>query len=99
MDRYGCSKGYEEKTEKPVLSDEYRTIQKGQPDHAYCDYLYLKRYGLIFHEIADIRAELRMVQQPVIELSIAAQEKGGCKKQKRRRRQDGEENAEDAESQ
>ena len=44
MYRDRCRKEDEEQAEEPVLGDEYRTIQQGDPDHAYRDYLDLKRY-------------------------------------------------------
>ena len=37
MDRDRCRKEDEEKTEEPMLGDKYRTIEKGDPDHAYRD--------------------------------------------------------------
>lgn len=66
MSGYGDSESYEEKAESPMLGNEDSTVEKSYPDHAYRDYLYLQRNGLVHHEIADVRTELRMVQKPVI---------------------------------
>lgn len=66
MSGYADSESYEEKAEGPMLGNEDSTIEKSYPDHAYRDYLYLQRNGLVHHEIADVRSELRVVQKPVI---------------------------------
>lgn len=81
-----------------MLRNEDGTVQKRYPDHAYRDYLYLQRDGLVHHEIADIWSELRMIHQPLIQRAWAAEKKGGGKKKEGGRRQNRQENAENPKS-
>ena len=97
MDRDRCRKEDEEKTEEPMLGDKYRTIEKGDPDHAYRDDLDLKRYGPVDHEIGDIWPKTWMIEKPVVKSSVATQEKcsgkekqGGGRKHRKKYPQDSE---------
>ena len=44
----------EESTERPMFSYEYRTIKKRDPYHADGYDFHMKRYRLMYKEIADI---------------------------------------------
>ena len=43
-------------SEGPMFRNEYRTIEKRDPDHADGYDLHMKRYRLMYKEIADIRS-------------------------------------------
>ncbi len=50
------------------------------------------------HEVGYIRAELRMVHEPVVESAVAAQEKEGGEQQERGRREYGQEYAQNSQT-
>ena len=79
MDGNCCCKKNEEGTERPVLCDKYGTVKKCDPYHRNGQNLDFQWYGLMFHKIADIRAESGMVQKPVIK-SLMASKKKCCSK-------------------
>ena len=43
-----------------------RTVKKGDPNHAYRNYLDMQRQGFMDHEVLDVWSESRMVHQPPI---------------------------------
>lgn len=88
MYSYSCCKQDEEKSERPMIRDKYGTIQKGYPYKADGYDLDSQRYGSVDHEIGDVRAELRMVQKPVIQSPVATEKESRSQKQQRSCRQD-----------
>ncbi len=92
-----CQKD-EEEAEGPVLGHEDGAVQEGEPDHGDRNDLDLQRDGLMGHEVPDIWSKSRMVHQPVIQSFMTAQEKRGSKKQQWSRRQNRQEDAENAKS-
>ena len=98
---YSHAHGYgdEEEAESPVLCHEYRAIQQGKPKSRHRYNLYLQRNGLVFHEVGYIRAQLRMILQPVLQSSVATKEKRGREQQQRCSRQDRQKNAKNPQSQ
>ena len=92
-----CQKD-EEEAEGPVLGHEDGAVQEGEPDHGDRNDLDLQRDGLMGHEVPDIWSKSRVVHQPVIQSFMATQEKRGSKKQQWSRRQNRQEDAENAKS-
>lgn len=82
-----------------MFGDEYRTIEKGNPDHAHRDDLDLKRYGPVDHEIGDIWPKTWMVEKPVVKSFVATQEKRCSKKKQRGGRKHRKKYPQDGESQ
>ena len=79
-----------------MFSDEDRTVDKSDPDQRNGNNLDSQRNCLMFHEVADIHAQFRMIHQPAIQSCIAA-EKQGCRKQEKRcSREDRKKDAEDS---
>ena len=66
MNRYCNCQHDEEQSEQPMFSHKDRTEKKCDPDHAYGYDLYLKRYGLMEHEVLNIWTEPPMVKKPFV---------------------------------
>lgn len=79
MDANCSGKQYEEGTQSPMLRNKYSATEQCNPDHRHRQDLDFQWDGLIFHKIADIRAESGMVQKPVIK-SLMASKKKCCSK-------------------
>ena len=89
----------EEQAEEPVIGDEYRTIEKGDPDHAYRDDLYLQRYGSMNHEIGYIWSKTGMVEKPDVKSFVTTQKKSRRKEKQRGGREHRKKYPQDSESQ
>ena len=99
MNGYGCRKENEEQAEGPVFCHKNRTIEQSHPNHTYRYNFDFQWDRLMHHKISDIWAKPWMIQEPVVQSLMAAQEKRGSKKQQWSRRQNRQEYAENAESQ
>jgi len=98
MNGYGRRKQDEEQAEGPVFCHKNRTVEQGHPDHTYRYNFDFQWDRLMHHKISDIWAKPWMIQEPVVQSLMAAQEKRSRQKQKRRRGKDGKENAENPKS-
>ena len=73
----------EEQAEGPMLGNEDGAVEQRKPHHADGQDLYLQRNGLMYHEVLNVRSQLRVVHQPVIQPLVTTQEKR-CREQKQR---------------
>ena len=55
-------KDYEKEPERPMIRNEYRTIQKSDPHKTDWNDLDLQRDSFMFHEIPDVWPQLGMIQ-------------------------------------
>lgn len=82
-----------------MFGDEYRTIEKGNPDHAHREDLDLKRYGPVDHKICYIWSQTWMVEKPVVKSPVTTQEKCSGKQKQRGGRKHRKKYPQDSESQ
>ena len=75
MDGYADGKQDEEEAEGPMLGNEDGAVEQRKPHHADGQDLYLQRNGLMYHEVLNVRSQLRVVHQPVIQPLVTTQEK------------------------
>ena len=73
----------EEEAESPMLCNKNGAVQQRKPHHADGQDLYLQRNGLMYHEVLNVRSQLRVVHKPVIQSLVTTQEKR-CREQKQR---------------
>lgn len=99
MDGNSSSKDQEEQSEEPMFRHPYGAIQQGDPDHADRDYLHLQRDRLMYHEIAYVRAQFRMVHKPVVKRSRRTEEQSGSKQKEGSRRKDRQKDPDDSQNQ
>ena len=64
MDGHSYGKKDEEYAQCPMICDEYRAVQQGDPEHRYRYYLDSQRDSLVFPEVLDIWSQFRMVHEP-----------------------------------
>lgn len=88
----------EEEAESPVVGDEDGAVQEGEPYEADGQDLDFQRDGFMLTEVLDIRAKFGMLKKPVVETGRAAEEERCREKQQRCGREDGQEDAEYAQS-
>lgn len=81
MNGDGCCKQDEEQAEGPMLCNEDGAVEQRKPHHADGQDLYLQRDGLMYHEVLNVRSQLRVVHKPVIQSLVTTQEKR-CREQK-----------------
>ena len=83
MNGDGCCKQDEEQAESPMLCNKNGAVEQRNPDHADGQDLNLQRDGLMYHEVLNVRSQLRVVHKPVIQSLVTTQEKR-CREQKQR---------------
>ena len=100
-DRTGsdCEQKQPELRPPPRIDDPKDAIPHRQPDQRHGNNLRLQRYGAIFAEVTDIRAQMPLVQKPRIEAGRRTNVKGGGEEQEGRRRQQRHENTDDTQPQ
>lgn len=82
-----CEQKQPELRPPPRIDDPKDAIPHRQPDQRHGNNLRLQRYGAIFAEVTDIRAQMPLVQKPRIEAGRRTNVKGGGEEQEGRRRQ------------
>lgn len=73
----------EKSSERPMLRNPDCAIKQGKPESRDRNDLDMKRYRLVYHEIGYVAAQTRMIEQPVIQFSVAAKEQGRRKQKQR----------------
>jgi hypothetical protein len=79
---YPYSNGDEHQAECPVFCDKDGTIQKCNPQGGNGHHFYPERDSLMDHKVLYVRAQFRMIHQPLIQTLVATEEKGGRQKEK-----------------
>jgi len=66
-----------------MLCNKNGAVEQRNPHHADGQDLYLQRDGFMYHEVLNVRSQLRVVHKPVIH-PLVATEKQRCREQKQR---------------
>ncbi len=73
---YTTCQNHQKDLQQQMLNDEERAIKKRNPHQADGNNLYVQGNGLVLPEVADVRSEVLVAEQPIVETGRTAEVEG-----------------------